>query len=163
MNKLLLIVVFGLSCLRGWAAVSVPLTIQEALYPGSMSGLARTNEPFCQGVPIADSAAITNTQSLIMSGISVAQFRILSRWPDGNAKWIKACGILPTLAAGGTATTTLSSSGSGNTSCGSTSLPNGTDTSCSGYGGSNLAVDNGSTITVNTGVATFSIKKATSM
>jgi hypothetical protein len=159
-NKLLFILLFGLSCVRGWAALSVPLTIQEALFPGSMPGIARTNEPFCQGVPVADSAAITNTQSLTMSGISVAQFRILARWPDGNAKWIKACGILPSLTAGGTATTTLTNSGAGNTSCGSTSLPNGSDTTCYGYGGSNLAVDNGSTITVNTGAATFSIKKA---
>ncbi len=102
MNKLLLILLVGLTAVRGWAALSVQLTIQEALYPGSMPGVARTNEfhlRWRQGVPIADSSSITNTQSLTMSGISIAQFRILARWPDGNAKWIKACGILPSLAA----------------------------------------------------------------
>src|SRR5258708_1931278 len=42
--------------LTGPNGLSVPLTVQEALYPGA-SGVARTNEPFVVGVPIADSAA----------------------------------------------------------------------------------------------------------
>ena len=142
MNRLLFILLFAFSCARGWGQLSVQLTVQEALYPGSMPGVARANEPFCQGVPIADSAAIATTNGLTLAGAAAGQFRILGTWPDGNAKWIKVCGIVPSLAAGGTATVTLTGGGSGN------------------FGGSNLATDNGSTITVNTGAATFSIKKA---
>src|SRR5579862_1298392 len=124
------------------AALNAPLTIQETLYPGSVSGVARTNEPFCMGVPVADSAAITETGALGLTGTTAGQFRIIGKWPSGNAKWIKVCGIVPSLSAGGTATVTLTDGGSGN------------------FGGSNLATDNGSTITVNTGAATLTIKKA---
>jgi hypothetical protein len=130
---------FTLPC---FAILNAPLTIQEALYPGSVAGVARTNEPFCMGVPVADSATITSTGVLTLSGATAGQFRILGKWPSGNAKWIKVCGILPSLGAGSTAAVTLTDGGSGN------------------FGGSDLATDNGSTITVNTGAATFSIKKA---
>lgn len=142
LKKLLLILACSLSCVRGWAALSVPLTIQEALYPGSVPGVARSNEPFCQGVPIADSSGIANVSVLGLNGANAGQFRILGRWPSGNAKWIEVCGIIPSLNAGGTTTVTLTDTGSGN------------------FGGSNMATDNGSTITVATGAATFTIKKA---
>ena len=132
-------VFWALPCM---AALNAPLTIQEALYPGSVSGVARTNEPFCMGVPVADSAAITGTGALGLTGATAGQFRIIGRWPSGNAKWIKVCGIVPSLTAGGTASVTLTDGGSGN------------------FGGSNLATDNGTTITVATGAATFTIKKA---
>ncbi len=122
--------------------LSLNLTIQEALYPGSTTGIARTNEPFCQGVPIADSAAISSLNNFTLTGASAGQFRVLGNWPDGNIKWIEACGILPGLSAGSTATVTLSNGGAGN------------------FGGSNLALDNGPTITVATGTSTFTIKKA---
>jgi hypothetical protein len=97
------------------------------------------------GVPIADSAAITSTNSLGLTGASAGQFRVLGTWPDGNYKWVEVCGVIPTLNAGGTASVTLTNSGAGN------------------FGGSNLATDNGATIAVATGAASFSIKKATSM
>jgi hypothetical protein len=54
--------------LTGPGGLSVPLTVQEALYPGSMAGIARTDEPFCMGVPVADSAAITSTTGLALTG-----------------------------------------------------------------------------------------------
>jgi hypothetical protein len=126
------------------AALNVPLTVQEALYPGGSTGIARTNEPFCMGVPVADAAAVTGTSSLGLTGAAAAQFRILGKWPSGNAKWIKVCGIVPSLAAGRTTTVTLTDSGGGNS------------------GGPNLAADPGGAapITVNTGAAIFAIKKA---
>jgi hypothetical protein len=124
------------------ATFPITLTVQEALYPGSVPGVARTNEPFCQGVPLADSMGITSTTSLGLSGAAAGQFRMLGVWPSGNYKWIEVCGIVPTLGAGGTAIVSLTNSGSGN------------------FGGTNLASDNGSTITVTTGAATFTVKKA---
>jgi len=124
------------------AAINVPLTIQEALYSGGTSGVVRTNEPFCMGVPLADAAGITSTSALTLSGASAGQFRVLGSWPDGKYKWVKVCGIVPNVAAGGSATVTLTDGGSGN------------------FGGSNLATDNGSTITVSTGSSQFTIKKA---
>ncbi len=125
----------------GTSPINVPLTVQEALYPGSVPGVNRMNEPFCQGVPIADSVGLTTTSTLGLIGATAGQFRILGKWPSGHAKWIEVCGIVPQVNAGGTTTLTLTN-GSGN------------------FGGSNLAVDNGSTISVFTGSATFTIKKA---
>jgi hypothetical protein len=122
--------------------VSIPITVQEALFPGGSTGVARTNEPFCRetgGVPIPDSVGLTNTSTLTLTGASVSagQFRITGTWPSGNVKWLQVCGILPSLSAGGTATVTLANNGSGN------------------FGGNNLASLAGSTITVNnTGGAT---------
>ena len=125
----------------GWAALNVPLTIQEALYPGSTTGVARSNDPVCVGVPIPLSAALTGTSSLGITGASAGQFRVLTTWDGTNAKWVQVCTIA-TLNAGGTTSVTMTNTGSGN------------------FGGSNLATDNGSTITVATGAATFTIKKA---
>jgi len=122
--------------------INIPLTIQEAVYPGSVVGVARTNEPFCMGVPLADSANLTNVNNLTLTGVTAGQFRILGRWPSGNAKWVEACGIVSALAAGGTTSVVLANGGSGN------------------FGGSNLASDMGTTIVVATGSATFTIRKA---
>jgi len=126
----------------GGGSLSVPLTVQEALYPGSVSGINRTNEPFCQGVPLADSAGINSTATLGLTGANAGQFRMLGTWPSGNYKWIEVCGIVPTLSAGGTTSVTLTNSGSGN------------------FGGANLATDNGATIAVSTGAAQFTVRKA---
>lgn len=84
--------------LTGPGGLSIPFTVQEALYPGGSPGVARTNEPFTVGLPIADSAAITSTSGLALIG-----------------------------------STTVTGT---------------------------LATDNGATITVNTGTATFTLKKA---
>lgn len=140
MRRLLLGLSF-IPALPAWSALNVPLTIQEAVYSGSVAGVNRADEPFCQGIPIGDSDAITNASTLGLTGASAGQFRVLGRWPSGNAKWVKVCGIVPSLSAGATATVTLTS-GSGN------------------FGGSNLATDNGATISVSTGTAVFTIKKA---
>jgi hypothetical protein len=126
----------------GFAQINVPLTVRETLYPGSMSGVARTNEPLTVGVPLPDSAGITSTTSLGLSGATAAQFTVEGKWPDGNIKWVKVRAIVPSVSAGGTSTVTLTNSGAGN------------------FGGADMATDNGATITVNTGVATFTIKKS---
>jgi len=136
-----------------WGQVSVPLTIQEALYPGDMTGhtdtipsggIARTNEPFTLGVPLANSAGINSINVLGLTGASAGQFRVLQCWsgaPTGSPatscssggaiKWVEVSGILPSLSAGGTGTVTLTSTGSGN------------------FGGANLATD-GAPIVVST-------------
>ena len=139
MKNALVCLLLSSSC---FAAVTVPLTVREALYAGSTSGVARTNEPLTVGVPLPDSAGITNTNVLGLTGATAAQFTVEGKWPDGNIKWVKVRAIVPSLNAGGTGTVTLTSSGSGN------------------VGGSNLATDNGSTISIATGTATFTIKKA---
>src|ERR1035437_6774333 len=54
-------VAVALPCL---AALNVPLTVQETLYAGGSTGIARTSEPVCMGVPVADSATITTTSRL---------------------------------------------------------------------------------------------------
>jgi hypothetical protein len=117
---------------RASTALNVPLTVQEAIYPGGSAGITRTNEPVCQGVPIPDSYQIpgNTVSSLGLVGASAGQFRVLGVWPDGYAKWIEVCGILPSLTAGVTASLTLTTSGSGN------------------FGGGNLASGT-SIITVN--------------
>src|SRR5262249_55011793 len=125
-------------------------------YPGnptgttnSGGGVARANEPFCMGVPLADSAGVTDPQTLTLSGVTAAQFRTLGTWPSGHLKWVQVCGVLSSLSAGGTATVTLQSGG-GNSPAG------------------NLASLSGSTITINTtgvncgqtGATCFTVKAA---
>lgn len=128
----------------GWAAVNVPLTIQETIFPGSVAGVARTLDPVTVGVPLPDSATagITDVNQLTLAGAAVGQFRVLGRWPSGRIKWVLV-DTQASLAAGQVSNSiTLQSGGSGN------------------FGGANLATDNGATITVGTGAATFTIKKA---
>src|SRR5689334_22902261 len=139
MKDLLFYFLLSTSCL---AAVNVPLTIRETIYPGSAQGISRGNEPVTIGVPLPDSAGITSTSALGLTGASAGQFMVEGTWPSGNIKWVKVRAVVPSVSAGGTATLTLTSAGSGN------------------FGGSNLAVDNGSTITVSTGTGIFTIKKA---
>jgi hypothetical protein len=122
------------------AQLHIPLTTQEALPPGA-GGVTRVQDPFSVGVPLADTAGITNASELGLTGAAPGQFRVLARWPSGNIKWV----LVDTLAdvpAGGQNTNIVLTTGSGN------------------FGGSNLATDNGSSISINTGTATFSIKKA---
>ena len=99
MKNQLFIILLSTSC---FAAVNVPLTVKEALYPGSMSGVARTDEAVTVGVPIPDSAGITNTNVLGLTGASAAQFKVEGSWPSGNIKWAKVRAIVPSVGSGGT-------------------------------------------------------------
>jgi hypothetical protein len=123
----------------GGGSVNVPLTIQEAIYSG-VSGISRTQDPVTVGIPLPDSANINSTSQLGLSGSLVGQFRALGRWPSGNIKWLQV-DTQTDLSAGGQNTNIVLTQGTGN------------------FGGNNLATDNGANITVNTGTATFTIKK----
>jgi hypothetical protein len=124
----------------GRSGLPVALTIQESIY-GDISGINRSGDPVTLGVPISDSSQINNISQLGIAGASVGQFRVLGQWPSGNIKWL----LVDTQAdvpAGGQNTAISLTTGTGS------------------FGGATLATDNGSTITVNTGTATFTIKKA---
>lgn len=128
----------------GFAEVNVPLTVQEAIYPGSVAGVARTLDPVTVGVPLPDdeSTGTADLNRLTLSGATVGQFRVLGRWPSGRIKWVLV-DTQASLAAGQANTgIALRDGGSGN------------------FGGPDLATDDGATITVNTGTATFTIRKA---
>jgi len=145
-----------LSSAFGAGSLNIPITVEEALYPGdptgtssnssnppsylSRGGVARTNAPFCLGVPIPDSAGLNSLSNLALSGVTAQQFRLLGTWPDGNYEWVEACGTLANFSAGSLPTVTLTNTGSGT--------------------GPSMATDNGATITVATGPATFTVKKA---
>lgn len=125
------------------------LTVQEAL-PPSQAGTSRTNEPFSVGIPLkagdiacggTNPANCTGISALGLTGSSVGQFRCLVEWSDQSCKWMLIDGQA-SFSAGGTAGVTVTKTGSGN------------------FGGSNLATDNGTTITVSAGTATFVVKKA---
>jgi hypothetical protein len=121
------------------------LTVQEALYSGGTAGVARTDEPVTVGIPLPDSATdgATSVANLTLTGTSVGQFRALGHWPSGRIKWVLV-DTLASLSAGATDTDIAikNSGGTGN------------------FGGSDLAIDNGSTITVATGACTFTIREA---
>lgn len=137
------------------SGINVPLTVMEELPIGALGvvtacastatcGVARTNEPFTMGIPLPDNDVTgTNTTSVLgLTGCSAGQFRPVVTWPSGRFKWLEVSGIVPSMSAGGTATCTLVGTGSGN------------------FGGSDLATDAGSTISVATGTSSFSVKKA---
>ena len=139
---LTVIILVAFFALPAYCQLAVPLTIQEALYPGApTTGIARSQDPVTVGVPIADSSRITSTSQLGLSGATVGQFRVLGRWPSGNIMWVQV-DTQADVPAGGKNTSVFLTTGSGN------------------FGGSNLAVDNGGSITVNTGPAQFTIRKA---
>src|SRR5260370_4295307 len=86
MKKVLLLTILAFSASPGWAALNVSLTVQEAIYAG-VPGIARTNEPFCHGVPLADSQGISSTSVLGLSRASAGQFRILGVSPSEHSTW----------------------------------------------------------------------------
>jgi hypothetical protein len=118
--------------------VAIPLTVQEAVYPGSVSSIPRTNDPLTVGIPLPDTATggATDITQLGLSGVIVGQFRVLGRWPSGRIKWVLAD------TQGTPAVHPIVTRGTGN------------------FGGTDLATDQGTTITVATGTATFTIRKA---
>lgn len=124
------------------AQLAVPLTIQEAIYPGAPTkGIARSQDPVTVGIPLPDSAGISSVSQFGLQGAGVGQFRILGRWPSGNIQWVLV-DTQADLAAGGKNSGIHLVKGAGN------------------FGGANLAADNGATITVDTGTAVFTIRKA---
>jgi hypothetical protein len=123
------------------AAVTVPITVQELL-PSKVSGMDRINEPVTVGIPLAEGSGVTSVSQLGLDNVSAGQFRTLGYWPNGNIKWVLV-DFQSSLSAGSTNTNvSLTDGGAGN------------------FGGADLATDNGSTITVDTGAAQFTIKKA---
>jgi hypothetical protein len=139
-----------LACTNASAQLSVPLTIQEMTYPGQ-AGIARSSEPVTVGIPLArgvvpcanaNPGSCAGLASLGLTGAAVGQFRCLVEWDDQSCKWVLV-DTQATLAAGGINTSVvLTNGGSGN------------------FGGANLAADNGATISINTGAAQFTIRKA---
>ena len=123
------------------ASVSAQLTVQEAL--GGVSGITRTADPVTAGIPLADSENVASVNQLGLDGAAAGQFRCLTEWPSGNCKWVLV-DFQESVTADSTSTAVSLVGGSGN------------------FGGSNLATDNGATITVNTstGGCEFTLKKA---
>src|SRR5215813_13263224 len=116
------------------AQLPVPLTIQEALYPGApTSGIDRSQDPVTVGIPLPDAAGINSISRLSLQGALVGQFRVLGRWPSGNIQWVLVDTQVDLAAGGKNTQIRLTSAGTGN------------------FGGADLAIDNGATITVNTG------------
>jgi len=115
-------------------SLSVPLTVQEGLYPGSVAGVARVMDPVTVGLPLPDDAATgaTSPSQLTVAGATLGQFRVLGRWPSGRIKWVLV-DTQASLSAGQQNTALAVTAGNGN------------------FGGPDLATDNGDTIAVATG------------
>src|ERR1700728_182359 len=122
------------------SALDVPLTIQEAIYSG-ISGRTRVQDPVTVGIPLADSEETRSISQLGLRGASVGQFRILGRWPSGNIKWLLVDTQVDVAASKKNTSVSLMA-GNGN------------------FVGSDLATEDSATITINTGPAVFTIKKA---
>jgi Big-like domain-containing protein/exo-rhamnogalacturonan lyase-like protein len=145
-----LVLVLILSAFSAFAQLNVPLTIQEMTYPGQ-AGIARTSEPLTVGIPLAkgvvpcanaNPASCAGVSTLGLTGATLGQFRCLVEWDDQSCKWVLV-DTQATVAAGGVNTSiSLNNAGTGN------------------FGGTNLATDGVSTISVDTGAAQFVIKKA---
>ncbi|HVI11154.1 MAG TPA: hypothetical protein VND65_22930, partial [Candidatus Binatia bacterium] len=115
---------------------------QEALYPGApTSGIDRVQDPVTVGIPLPDDAGIRSASQLGLENASVAQFRVLGRWPSGNIEWL----LVDTQAD--------LKAGMKNTQIALTLGKTGN------FGGPDLATDDGPTISVNTGTALFVIRK----
>jgi hypothetical protein len=120
-------------------SLHVPLIVQESVY-GEIKGFSRHQGPVSVGVPLADSAGIQKTSQLGLAGALAGQFRVLGRWPSGNIEWV----LVDTLAdvpAGKTNGSISLTSGAGN------------------FGGSDLATEDASSITISTGSSTFVVRK----
>ena len=138
MTRIIVILLMILFSTPALGAVNVQLTAREIL-PSGATGKDRSNAPLSVGIPLYDTDGITAVSQLGLSGSTAAQFRPIAWYPSGNIKWVLV-DTLATVSAGGSASMTLTG-GTGNTA------------------GSNLATD-GTNIIVNTGSATFTIKKS---
>lgn len=144
----------------GSGSVITPLTIQEALYSGSVAGVARTQDPVSVGIPLSQSANITNVSQLGLSGASVGQFRVEGCWSGAPAGAPTAGSVMYTSCGGGAIKWVLVDTEANIASPGAQNTNIALTTGSGNFGGSNLATDNGATITVNTGSGQFTIKKA---
>ncbi len=108
----------------------------------SRTGWTSTSIPVTSGVPM--SKGLCSNENVLRvqtsAGVDVpAQFRVLSRWNDNSIRWV-LCDFMANTSAGGLYR--LNDGGSGSAT------------------GTNLTVNNGaSTITVNTGVLSFTVSK----
>jgi hypothetical protein len=117
--------------------IDVPISVDE-LAPQGVAGRNRSAQVVSAGVPLSSSDGITNVGQLGLAGTSAAQFRVLHRDPNTNEiKWVLAT-FIATHPGGPYAL----SNGSG------------------AFGGGNLATDQGARIVVNTGAATFEVRKS---
>jgi len=132
------------------AQVNVPLTVQQMTYPGAGS-IALTNEPLTTGIPLgqglvpcgtANPAACSGMSTLGLTGATVGQFRCLAEWDDQSCKWVLIDTQASVAAGGSNNAIALTNTGTGN------------------FGGANLAADGATSITVDTGAAQFTVRKA---
>jgi hypothetical protein len=141
MKKVIFLTVVCLAHEIPCRALNVAITAHE-LVPLDASSVARpAGEPVTFGVPLMDADGVTAGGQLGLAGASAYQFKVLNRYPSGNAQWVLVDAVLSgAVGAGGSAALTLANGG-GNA------------------GGSDLAADNGSIISVNTGPAQFVVRK----
>lgn len=129
------------------------ITIFEGIWPGSTRPNSRPAlYPFSRGMAMPDAACIkgaidgkvTDLQLQDANGVRLpSQFRVTGQWKDGCAEWVLVEG-LATVTPGLTATQTLAHVAEG---------------TGGNFGGNDMAVDNGNTLTINTGAATFVLQK----
>lgn len=124
-----------------FAADITTFVVQEAKRSDEL-GWSRTNDPVTVGIPLPENGGYKNTSRFGLTGATAGQFKITGWWPNGNAQWVTVDLQTSLTAAQVKSGFALTDSGSGN------------------FGGSDLATDVASVITVNTGAATFTIKKA---
>jgi len=135
--------IFFLGCLLAApiaAQIRIPLTVQEAIYPG-IDPTPRTESPLTVGIPLPESAGIRSASELGLEGARAGQFRILGWWPNENAKWV-LIDTQTNVDSKGTNSGLVLTAGHGN------------------FGGEPLAKEYPIKIEVHTGVAEFVIRKS---
>ena len=130
--------VFSFECSAS-IAHPIPFMVHELL-PEGVTGFDRVNEPVSFGIPLMDSDGIKDVGELGLTGASHYQFRPLHRYKSGNIQWV----LVDTLASlsGGKVIHLNVTNGTGNSK------------------GPDLARDTGTSITVDTGEAVFTLRKA---
>jgi hypothetical protein len=105
-----------------------------------LQGVDRSQEPVTFGLPLPPDSGISRVEQLGLAGAQVGQFRVLQRWPNGNIQWVLV-DTQADVAANAQNHSLMLTGGAGN------------------FGGSNLAADQGNTISVDTGAAQFTVRK----
>jgi len=158
MRRLISTLLLGLLSGISYAQLPTQLTIQEAVYPvlpnctghdcgtsGYVPGITRSGSPVTVGIPLGDADQIQSLSQLGLIGTSIGQFRVLASWPSGNLKWV----LVDTQAD--------VSANSTNTNISICKIG---QSSCNSIASGSMATDNGASITVATGAATFTLRKA---